>query len=191
MYLFQDGVKRRRTARTNSMATFFESDDLMRHMFNCIEKGDQQSATLVSKGWRDVSHTMPTWRKASLYVVPMDGPHMEPRVPGLFGVSTFSLMEILDHRKHIVQFTLILASQTFGLWAELATSMPHVQWLDLFINVRDAKENDKGEMEPFRMVGLPSLTCLQLRGSLEKEASSLSLHLSALVSFRHSLDSQT
>ena len=161
----------------------------MRHMFNCIEKGDWQSATLVCKGWRDVSYTMPTWRKASLYVVPVDGPFVKRRVTGMFGVSKFSLKEVLVQRKHIVQFKFVLARQTSGLWAELATSMPHVQWLDLSINTRDAKGNDEGEMEPFGMAGLPSLTRLQLRGSLEKQASRLSLHLPALQSLHLFLES--
>ena len=103
------------------MTTFFESDDLMRHMFNYIgsdntwrhkfkgvemEKNDRQSATLVCKKWRDLSHTMPTWRTANFEVLLVDGPHMEPTSPRFLGVSKFSLKEILVQRKHIVQFTL-------------------------------------------------------------------------------------
>ena len=176
-------MKRRCTARITSMTTFSEREELMRHVFNSIEKGDWQSATLVCKGWRDVSHTIPTRRTANFDVLPMDGPHMEPigALGGYLGVSKFSLKEIFVKRKHIVQFTLCIGSKSFRSWAELSTSMRHVQWLDLSFNTRDAK-NDKGEIEPFIMASLPSLTFLHL--SLANKASSLSLHLPALQSLR-------
>ena len=118
----------------------------------------------------------------------MDGPYMEATTPGFIRVSRFTLKEIFVEWKHIAQFVLSSGSQDSESWAELATSMPHVQWLDLTVNTRDC-ENDKGEIEPFRMAGLPSLTFLQLCRSPDRRTSSLSLHLPALLSLHHSLDS--
>ena len=65
--------------------------------------------------------------------------------------------------------------------------MPHVQWLYLAVHIRDAEENDKGEIEPFIMAGFPSLTFLQLNRCPDQQTSSLSLNLPALLSLHHSV----
>ena len=47
---------------TTSMAAFLGNTDFMSHMFGFIkENEDKQSATLVCKGWKELSHTFPTW----------------------------------------------------------------------------------------------------------------------------------
>lgn len=71
--LFKERGKRHYSPCVNSMTIYLESDDLLHHIFHCIEKGDRQSATLVCKRWKGVSYGMPTWRKARLDRMAEDG----------------------------------------------------------------------------------------------------------------------
>lgn len=67
--------KRTTVPDTAAMTTSFESSDLLTHMHKLIStKVDMQSASLVCKGWKEVSDAK---RRASLHVTDDNGAHLE------------------------------------------------------------------------------------------------------------------
>ena len=104
-------VRRHSILDTTSMTAFLDNFDLMSHMFGFItEKEEKKSATLVCKGWRELSHTFPIWRKAIFNVNYESGSRLE-RIEKQ-GQETFwkaskpTIEGMLTHRKHITQYLL-------------------------------------------------------------------------------------
>ena len=176
---------------TTSMPAFLNCTDLMSLMFGFItEKEDKQSATLVCKGWRELSETFPTWRKARLTIKYENGSYLEqkkervrePFWDELEETSMSTIEGMLTHRKHIRQYDLICQYRSIDWWADLATFMPHLTWLSLCVGqgVYEMEET------PFALEGLPNLTYLSLVatyhcfGSGKHLLSSLSLRLPVL-----------
>ena len=149
---------------TTSMTAFLDNTDLMSHMFGFItEKEEKQSATLVCKGWRELSHTFPTWRKARLNIKFKNEENLERKEEQVQEPSCYELAQaqvrapfldeydeeqlpwdasmsimkgMLTHRKHITQYDLNFHSRYTDWWADLATFMPHLTWLSLGVEDR-------------------------------------------------------
>ena len=150
---------------TTSMTAFLDNTDLMSHMFGFIRKKEEkQSATLVCKGWRELSHTFPTWRKARLNIKYkneenyLERKEEQVREPSCYELAeaqvrgpfldeydeeqlpwdaSMSIMKgMLTHRKHITQYDLNFHSRSTDWWADLATFMPHLTWLSLGVEDR-------------------------------------------------------
>ena len=94
------------------MTAFFDNTDLLSHMFGYItNKEVKQSATLVCKGWRELSDTFPTWRKARFYVKMKEGYRLDQVVkPGRewlgWIASRSAIKDMLTHMKHVSQYDL-------------------------------------------------------------------------------------
>ena len=190
---------------TTPMTAFLECTDLMRHMLGFItEKEDKQSATLVCKGWREVSHTFPSWRMARLNIKYEDGSYLERvekqvrepfwyelekklRQKPLWDTTRSTIEGMLTQRKHITQYDFNCQYRSTDWWADLATFMPHLTWLSLYIK----DKVDKKLETPFALEGLPNLTYLSLGSAYDDfdvyggyMLSSLSLRLPKLQTLR-------
>ena len=159
------GVKvgRSRILDTTSTTAFLECTDLMSHMFGFItEKEEKQSATLVCKGWRELSHTFPTWKKA-IFNINYESRFLLERIEKqgqeTYWVASKPTIEgMLTHRKHITQYFLYYQYWSIDWWADLAISMSHLTWLTLIVR----KEVDGIVETPFALRDLPNLTHLYL-----------------------------
>ena len=66
---------------TTSMTTFFNSIDLMTHVFGFItQKEDTRNVCLVNKEWKELSHTFPEWTMAVLNATDEDGSGLDHEV---------------------------------------------------------------------------------------------------------------
>ena len=150
-----DGTRHLDPPAFNSTTAFLDNIDLVLQMLKCIrENGDRRSATLVCKGWNDLSVSIPSWRKVCLEI---NSSEIED---GRWHASVATVKDILSHRKHIVRWSLDIGNLTQEMTrsSDLLTLMSHLQWLKICMGEKYNPAQFSWEKRVITITALPNLT---------------------------------